>query len=476
MADVFISYSHEDSAVAERIEDEILRDTALSVWRDARVAAGTKFEGAIQEELRRARVCLVLISRASLASEYCQNEVGFAEASGTPILPVRLDDCSPSGFLATRSYIDFSRSQGFTAGDPCPDRLTDVLREAVVARAQNDLRSDYLEIYRYLLSRVCGDRSMRVLAATVARQKQHVWRTAARKFCEATIGFLERGGSCRALLPVQTDDYLPVWLFRGADLDRKNGPRFSLLPDVILVRPAFFYDDAVIDGEAVVPVARDSDTPSHRDVRLPVDIKYGFGRLDLDCEDLHAFVLSKGIYRVMQARGRHLLRLTLTNYLSIQATRLRLFAGNRDAASRLPPADTLQLTYLRYMRDYIGGGKVEFLLFNDQKGIAVVSSIEVVVHNVTPRPTPLFRPPGAALNEYRYFVALKPIVGRVAVTADQFKYGPGDIDRFSIELGSNPRGYDYTFNIEVSWYDVRSGVTQVLATPHETVAFPRYTD
>jgi hypothetical protein len=488
VADVFISYSHEDSAVAERIDSEIRRDTALSVWRDVRVAVGTRFEGTIQEELRRARVCLVLMSRASLASEYCQNEVGFAEASGMPILPVRLDDCSPSGFLATRSYIDFSRSQGFAASDSCPHRLTDVLREAVAARMQNDLRRDYIEIYRYLLSRIGGERAMRVFAATVARppqfagrdpcaaKKQLVGRRTARKFCEDTIGFLERGGVCHDLLPVQTYiEYLPAWLFRGVDLDRKSGPRFSLLPDVILVCPAFFHDDAVIDASAVVPVARDSDTPSHREIQLPVDIEYRSVRLDLDCEDLHAFVLSKGIYRVGQVRGQHFFRLTLTNYLSIQSARLRLFTGNRDVDSCLPAADTLQLTYLRFSRD----GSVELLLFNDQKGIAVVSSIDVVVHEVTPILTPthwLTRCPGAPLREYRYTVKLKPAVGRVSVTSDQFKYGPGDVDHFKIDLGSDPHGYHYTFNIEVSWYDVRNGVMHILATPHETVAFPLYTD
>lgn len=217
MADVFISYSHEDAAVAERVEAEIKRWTDLSVWRDVRLAAGTKFDGTIQEELRRARVCLVLMSRASLASEYCQNEVGFAEASGTSIVPVRLDDCQPMGFLAARNYIDFSRAYGFPGGQPSPRRLTDVLREEVRAQTQNDLRGDYLEIYRYLLSWLRKGAGHRVVATVLAKphSQQRVWRMAARRFCAAVIHYLERGGSCLTLFPIEAGcNYLPTWFLR----------------------------------------------------------------------------------------------------------------------------------------------------------------------------------------------------------------------------------------------------------------------
>jgi TIR domain len=496
MADVFISNSHEDSAVAERVESEIRRDTALTVWRDVRIGPGVKFEGSIQEELRRACVCLVLMSRASLASEYCQNEVGFAEANGMSIVPVRLDDCRPTGFLATRSYIDFSRAYGFPGGRPSPRRLTDVLCDEVRAHTQNGLRADYLEMYRHLLSWLRKGAGHRVVAAVVAkphsleedhysRSEHRVWRATARKFCAAVIDYLERGGSCLSLLPVENGgNHLPVWFFRRADLDREESVRLSILPDAVLLLESPFFDDgAVIDAAVFTPVVSDDRTRSQRDVPFPVDIEYVDLHADVaselrwvakdGAENLYAFVLSKGVYRVAQGR-QYGSRLTLTKYLSIQSARLRLFAGDRDAASRAV-SDTLQLMYVGFHKSYNGGG-LQFFLFNDRKGIAVVSAIHVVVHAVTQRdPEP--RPgPGASMREYKYFVELRPTVGHVAVTEDKFKYGASDIDMFSIELGSDEWGYDYVFNIEVTWIDMQSGATHTLATPRETVAFPRYKD
>ena len=130
--------------------------------------------------------------------------------------------------------------------------------------------------------------------------------------------------------------------------------------------------------------------------------------------------------------------------------------------------------YLGFKPGYASEGTVKFFLFNDRQGIAIVSAINVVVHVVTRRPPERPRAPGAPLKEYEYFVELAPVVGTTAVTDDQFKYGPGDIDMFSIEIGSNEQGYDYVISIEVTWYDVQSGAAQILTTPREIVAFPLY--
>jgi len=120
------------------------------------------------------------------------------------------------------------------------------------------------------------------------------------------------------------------------------------------------------------------------------------------------------------------------------------------------------------------GEKMEFLLFNDQNSIAIVRRIRAVVYNVTPRP--LKRPPslGAALAEYQFEVTLNPDSNEVVVTSRQFKYSPGDIDKFSIEFHSSEAGYDYDVTLKIDWVDVRSGVTQTIETPKERVEFPNY--
>lgn len=501
MADIFISYSHEDAARAEELEQRILNGSGMTVWRDVRIAPGTKFEGRIQEELRRARVCLVLMSRASLASEYCQNEVGFADAAGTTIVPVRLDDCMPAGFLASRNYLDLSEGRS-------PDAVVHVLRDEVESLRQNDLRDDYLEIYRHLRSRLTrgtGDSVVAVVTASqipqadiafdsrpplphYARVVHEVPRSAARDFCAAAVEFLERGGSCLSLLPVYGGiNHLPLWLFRRADLDRGGGPSFTPLPDaVLLARPFDLFDDgAILEAGLFAPRAADGRSESRHGVPLPADVEYhdvnsnvaadlGWIRED-GGEHLYAFVLSKGVYRVERARTeyRDQSRLILTRYLGMPSARLRLFAGNQNPGHR-PPSNTLQLTYLRYTPNYFTGGTMEFLLFNDQKGIAVVSAMRAVVHEVTPRAPQRLPGAGAGLREYRYTVELDPKVADFPVTEDKFKYGAGDVDMFSVELASSAPGYDYVVSVEVTWYDIRSGAAHTLRTPRETVSFPLY--
>jgi hypothetical protein len=160
MIDVFISYSHEDIAVAERIDNYLSSHRSgyygttqeISVWRDTRLTPGVKFEGEIQENLEAARLCLFLMSQASLDSEYCQNEVGFAEANETPIVPVRLDVCQPKGFLATRSYIDFSSGFEDHRNESTPS-LFDLywtLREQLIELRQDDIRPSLVEFYERL--------------------------------------------------------------------------------------------------------------------------------------------------------------------------------------------------------------------------------------------------------------------------------------------------------------------------------------
>ncbi|HYI11016.1 MAG TPA: toll/interleukin-1 receptor domain-containing protein [Thermoanaerobaculia bacterium] len=500
MADIFISYSHEDVARAEEIERSLLDSSTMTVWRDVRMAPGTKFEGVIQEELRRARVCLVLVSRASLASEYCQNEVGFADANGTTIVPVRLDDCTPAGFLASRSYLDMTRESSLFM-------VVDVLRDEIKRLRQDDLRDDYLEMYRLLLAQFREGTDPTVVAAVAAspvspadvvfedgpppephyaRVVHEVPRSVARDFCAAAVDFLERGGSCLRLLPVRHGfNHLPVWLFRRVDLDRDAGPRFTPLPDAVLLTGPFDFDNGVIvEASLFAPTAPDTETPRRHGVPLPVDVEYNsvnsnaaadLGWISEDSgEHLYAFVLSKGVYRVERAGKEHrgASRLILTKYLGMQSARLRLFAGSHDVAHR-PPSNTLQLTYLRYTPKYFAGGTMQFLMFNDQKGIAVVSAMRAVVHEVTPRAPE--RPPGggAGLMEYRYTVTLQPKVGDIPVTNDRLKYGPGDVDMFSVEFDS-PMGYDYVVSIEVSWHDAQTGAAHTLRTPKETVSFPLY--
>lgn len=74
MARVFFSYAHDDEQYRDQLEKHLstLKHQGLiESWHDRRLLAGTDFADAIDQELERADVILLLISASFLASRYC---------------------------------------------------------------------------------------------------------------------------------------------------------------------------------------------------------------------------------------------------------------------------------------------------------------------------------------------------------------------------------------------------------------------
>ena len=100
---VFISYSHADRAWMERLKRmmaPLLRGSGqeLRLWDDSRIEAGMKWREEIETALAEAKVALLLVSDAFLASEFVMGQevpqlLAAAKAEGVPVLWVSL---SPS--------------------------------------------------------------------------------------------------------------------------------------------------------------------------------------------------------------------------------------------------------------------------------------------------------------------------------------------------------------------------------------------
>jgi formylglycine-generating enzyme required for sulfatase activity len=100
---VFISYSHADRAWVERLKRmmaPLLRGSGqeLRLWDDSRIEAGMKWREEIETALAEAKVALLLVSDAFLASEFVMGQevpelLAAAEAEGVTVLWVSL---SPS--------------------------------------------------------------------------------------------------------------------------------------------------------------------------------------------------------------------------------------------------------------------------------------------------------------------------------------------------------------------------------------------
>jgi len=71
---VFISYSHKDQELRQQLEEHMAilkRNGVIATWHDRQITAGSEWKGAIDDNLAAARLILLLISPAFVASDYC---------------------------------------------------------------------------------------------------------------------------------------------------------------------------------------------------------------------------------------------------------------------------------------------------------------------------------------------------------------------------------------------------------------------
>ncbi|MDO4808001.1 MAG: toll/interleukin-1 receptor domain-containing protein [Coriobacteriales bacterium] len=88
---IFVSYAHADSdAVIPIITD--LDDEGYRVWYDKGIQACSTFPDYIADHVHDCECFLMLISHASLVSDWCKNEVNYAIMCRKKILPVYLED------------------------------------------------------------------------------------------------------------------------------------------------------------------------------------------------------------------------------------------------------------------------------------------------------------------------------------------------------------------------------------------------
>ncbi|MFM7512338.1 MAG: SUMF1/EgtB/PvdO family nonheme iron enzyme, partial [Cyanobium sp.] len=100
---VFISYTRADRQWVERLQQmmqPLLRagDQRIELWDDSQIPPGAKWRAAIEMALAQAKVALLLVSDAFLASEFVMNEevpklLAAAEAEGVRVLWVSLSPC-----------------------------------------------------------------------------------------------------------------------------------------------------------------------------------------------------------------------------------------------------------------------------------------------------------------------------------------------------------------------------------------------
>lgn len=87
----FVSYSHADAGMMERIVTHLRRGGIYVLGDFDYLETGAEYLGIIEQLIDRAHVFVFLLSRHSLASRACRTEFERAATKQKLVLPVRLD-------------------------------------------------------------------------------------------------------------------------------------------------------------------------------------------------------------------------------------------------------------------------------------------------------------------------------------------------------------------------------------------------
>lgn len=113
--DIFLSYSHKDKDIAEKIYEE-LKIRKYIVWLDAKeIYPGDNLVKKISDGLENSRYLALLLTNNSVASRWVEEEwqskyLEEINSASTVILPLLTESCEVPFFLRKKRYADFRHS------------------------------------------------------------------------------------------------------------------------------------------------------------------------------------------------------------------------------------------------------------------------------------------------------------------------------------------------------------------------------
>jgi hypothetical protein len=109
---IFISYSHKDKVFVDRLATQLVQRN-VNIWLDRwELSVGDSIMDRIQDAVEGAAALLVVLSRASVTSEWCKKELSAGllrelEEKRVVVMPVMLEDCSVPVFARGKKFADF---------------------------------------------------------------------------------------------------------------------------------------------------------------------------------------------------------------------------------------------------------------------------------------------------------------------------------------------------------------------------------
>src|SRR3974390_1453844 len=126
MPDIFLSYTREDQAAAQRFA-EGFETQGFSVWWDATLRSGEAYDEVTEKALRTAKAVVVLWSKKSVVSRWVRAEATLADCNRT-LVPAAIEPCERPIMFELTQTADLSRWTGDAKDPAWRAFLTDVRR------------------------------------------------------------------------------------------------------------------------------------------------------------------------------------------------------------------------------------------------------------------------------------------------------------------------------------------------------------
>jgi formylglycine-generating enzyme required for sulfatase activity len=141
MPQVFISYSRKDLTFVERLAAD-LKDSGFEVWYDlSNLEGGARWNWVIEQAIEDSQYMVVVLSPDSVASEWVDDEVGYAKRLKKKIIPLYYLPCKIGMVYVNLNYIDVQ-------GRKYTDNFNQILRAlnaSLVGRVSNPIPSSKSE-------------------------------------------------------------------------------------------------------------------------------------------------------------------------------------------------------------------------------------------------------------------------------------------------------------------------------------------
>jgi TIR domain-containing protein len=111
---IFISYSHADKTFVDKLARKLVENDA-HVWVDTwELNVGDSILNRVQEAIQVSSALLIVLSKASVASEWCKKELNAGlmrelDEKKVVVLPVVVEDCEIPVFLREKMHADFRK-------------------------------------------------------------------------------------------------------------------------------------------------------------------------------------------------------------------------------------------------------------------------------------------------------------------------------------------------------------------------------